>query len=172
MRYIPLLIFIVIVGFLFNGLYLNPRLLPSQLLDKPMPHFELSGLNKNDAGLSDKDFKGHFSLLNIWATWCEVCRGENIFLLKLAQQGVVIYGLNYKDDRSKARQWLKTLGNPYSAVGFDKQGKVAINFGVYGTPETFLIDSEGNIRYRHVGVLNQSDWQQHFVPIINQLKLS
>jgi len=170
LKFIPLLVFALLGAFLFKGLYLEPRKLPSNFLDKPVPDFYLPGLNSGDKGLSQADFKGQYSLLNVWATWCMACRDDHGFLMDLASKGVVIFGLDYKDDRQSANQWLQSLGNPYKAIGFDKPGRVAIDFGIYGTPETFLIDAKGIIRYRHVGVLNQQTWQESFVPVINRLK--
>lgn len=171
-RLAPLLLFLVIAVFLLIGLFHDPRKLPSALLDKPIPEFKLSGLNSAQEVLTQDSFKGHISILNVWATWCFACRDDHQFLMELASTGFPIYGLDYKDSKRAAISWLDNYGNPYQGIGFDKEGRVAINLGVYGTPETFLIDKNGIIRYRHVGILNQKAWQENFLPIIEQLNKS
>lgn len=169
MKYIPLAVFVVLACFLFKGLSLNPKELPSKLLDKPVPQFTLPSLLNESDSLTTTNFKGKISLLNVWATWCFACQDDHVFLMKLAKQGVNIIGLDYKDNRKQALNWLRSRGNPYQAIGFDKLGRVAIDLGVYGTPETFLIDEKGIIRYRHVGVLNDQTWRDLFMPRIKQL---
>lgn len=168
MKYAPLALFLFLAGFLLKSLYLNPRLLPSNLLNKPLPQFSLESLTSPEH-LSNQNVMGRVSLLNVWATWCLECRKEHEFLMELAHRGVRLYGLDYKDDRNQANAWLQALGNPYQAIGFDKHGLLAIDLGVYGAPETFLIDKEGIIRYRHVGVLDEHVWAQQFKPRIKRL---
>jgi cytochrome c biogenesis protein CcmG, thiol:disulfide interchange protein DsbE len=172
LRLTPLVLFIGISIFLFIGLGNDPKKLPSALLDKHIPEFSLNGLQKNSPVFTQNTLKGDISLLNVWATWCFACRDDHQFLMELAETGFPIYGLDYKDNKRGAIAWLDAYGNPYKAVGFDKKGKVAINLGVYGTPETFLIDKHGVIRYRHVGILNKRAWQDKFLPIIKQLTKS
>lgn len=168
-RMVPLIFFILLIYFLWKGLALNPQELPSSQVNKPLPIFALPAL-QNDKQFTSNLMQGKFSLLNVWASWCDVCAQEQIFLLQLAQQGIVIYGLNYKDNSEKAKTWLAEWGNPYKMVGLDENGKVAIDLGVYRTPETFLIDKNGIIRYRHLGVLDAEIWHDEFLPRIKQLE--
>jgi cytochrome c biogenesis protein CcmG/thiol:disulfide interchange protein DsbE len=171
-RIIPLFIFFILVVFLWRGLSLDPQKLPSAKLGSPLPSFQLTVLGRANVKLTPDVFIGHVSLLNVWASWCAACIDEQVFLLKLAQDGVLIYGLNYKDTRDEATQWLAEWGNPYQLIGEDIDGKVGIDLGVYGAPETFLLDKKGIIRYRHVGVLNKRVWQEEFMPLIHQLEFS
>ena len=147
LRYlVPLAIFIVLVAFLYRGLSLDPKKVPSPLVGKPMPEFTLPRLKGiRLQPISDTDLKGKVSILNIWATWCVSCRAEHEVLLLLAKSGKVdIYGLNYKDERAKAQQWLVQLGDPYVANAFDADGRAGIDWGVYGAPETFIMDRQGS----------------------------
>ena len=172
LRYLaPLAIFVVLVGFLFRGLSLDPKIVPSPLVGKPVPAFSLPRLKDPAATLSDADLKGKVSLLNIWATWCVSCRAEHEVLLLLAKTGKVdIYGLNYKDERAKAQQWLRQLGDPYVANAFDADGRVGIDWGVYGAPETFIIDQQGIIRHKHIGPLTVDILNQEILPLIAELQ--
>lgn len=168
---VPLAIFLVLVAFLYRGLSLDPKLVPSPLVGKPMPSFTLTRLQDPDATISDADLKGKVSLLNIWATWCVSCHAEHETLLELARTGkVAIYGLNYKDDRAAAQQWLQQLGNPYVANAFDDTGRVGIDWGVYGAPETFIIDSQGIIRHKHVGPLTVAILNEEILPLVAELQ--
>ena len=170
---VPLGIFLVLVAFLYRGLSLDPKLVPSPLVGKPMPSFTLTRLEDPNATISDTDLKGKVSLLNIWATWCVSCRAEHEALLTLAKTGKVdIYGLNYKDDRAAAQQWLKQLGNPYVSNAFDDTGRVGIDWGVYGAPETFIIDSQGIIRHKHVGPLTIDVINEEILPLVAELQTS
>lgn len=163
--FIPLVIFLLLAALLWRGLQLEPRLLPSALLGQPLPDFELPDLLEPQHTVTSQDLTGRYSVLNVWASWCHACRSEHPIFLQLAQEeGVNIYGLNYKDDPNDAKTWLYQLGNPYVAIGADQVGKVAIDLGVYGAPETFLIDPQGIIRYRHVGILTPTIWQIEFLP--------
>ena len=167
----PLLIFIVLVVFLGIGLTLNPREVPSPLIDKPMPVFSLNQLKESDKTLSSTDFLGEVSLLNVWASWCVACRDEHPVLLDLAQNGVInIYGLNYKDQREAALRWLDYFGDPYTKSAHDLNGMVGIDFGVYGVPETFIIDNKGIIRYKHIGPVYEDVLKNKLLPMIEQLK--
>ncbi len=172
LRYlVPLGIFAILVAFLFRGLSLDPKLVPSPLVGKPMPAFSLPRLDDPNATLSDADIKGQVSVLNIWATWGVSCRAEHAVLLQLAQTGqVAIYGLNYKDNRADARRWLQQLGNPYIANAFDEDGRVGIDWGVYGAPETFVIDRQGIIRHKHIGPLTTEVLRKQLLPLIAELK--
>ena len=171
-RLIPFVMFVGLAVFFWRGLSLDPQNLPSAHLGKPLPEFRLVSLVDPSSQLTASSLKGHITLLNVWASWCEACTDEQAFLMNLAKQGVLIYGLNYKDNPLNAKEWLETWGNPYQLVGEDIHGRVAIDLGVYGAPETFLIDKAGIILYRHVGVLNSSVWQQEFLPRIKQLEQS
>lgn len=172
LRYlVPLGIFAVLVAFLFRGLSLDPKLVPSPLVGKPMPAFTLTRLDDPGATISDSDLKGQVSVLNIWATWCVSCRAEHDVLLQLARTGAVaIYGLNYKDNRADAQRWLRQLGNPYVANAFDEDGRVGIDWGVYGAPETFVIDPQGIIRHKHIGPLTSEVLETQLLPLIAELK--
>ena len=166
----PLLIFIVLVVFLGIGLTLNPREIPSPLIDKAMPIFSLPQLKDPDKTLSSNDFLSKVSLLNVWASWCVACRSEHPVLLDLSRTGVVnIYGLNYKDKREDALRWLDYYGDPYTKNVHDLNGKLGIDFGVYGVPETFIIDHKGIIRYKHIGPITEDILENKILPIIKQL---
>ncbi|MBT8137765.1 MAG: DsbE family thiol:disulfide interchange protein [Gammaproteobacteria bacterium] len=166
---VPATLFAILVVFFWTGLKLNPTEIPSPLIGKPAPQFDLPGLRDPDVRLTTEQLQGGVSLLNVWATWCAGCRQEHDFLLQLAQSGVPIYGLNYKDDRDQAIAWLEQLGDPYLASGFDGEGTVAIDWGVYGAPETFLIDAGGVVRYKHIGPLDNEVWRTKLLPRIRLL---
>jgi cytochrome c biogenesis protein CcmG, thiol:disulfide interchange protein DsbE len=172
LRYLaPLAIFALLVAFLYRGLSLDPKLVPSPLVGKPIPTFTLTRLDNPAATISDADFKGKVTLLNVWATWCVSCRREHETLVQLAKTGQVeIYGLNYKDNREDANQWLNRLGNPYVANAFDSDGRVGIDWGVYGAPETFIIDREGIIRHKHIGPLTIEIINDEILPLVDKLK--
>ena len=172
LRYlVPLAIFIVLVAFLYRGLSLDPKRVPSPLVGKPMPEFSLPRLKDPTATLSNNDLMGKVSILNIWATWCVSCRAEHEVLLLLAKTGKVdIYGLNYKDERDKAQQWLAQLGDPYIANAFDADGRVGIDWGVYGAPETFIMDRQGIIRHKHIGPLTVDSLNNEILPLIAELQ--
>jgi len=155
-RFAPLIFFIVLAVLLGFGLTLNPRLVPSPLIDKPVPKFTLPLLNQAGS-FSDKDLKGHITLVNVWASWCFVCRQEHEEVKRLSRQGIRIIGFNYKDKAEDAKQWLNVLGNPYQKIVADTSGKVAIDWGVYGAPETFLVDRQGFIRHKVIGSLADPD---------------
>jgi len=155
-RLMPLIIFVALVVVLAIGLTLNPRLVPSPLIDKPAPSFELP-LLLQQGSFSDKDFIGHVTLLNVWASWCFACRQEHEVVKQLSRDGVRIIGINYKDEVKNAKAWLARLGNPYQAVAVDGDGRIAIDWGVYGAPETFLIDKKGIIRHKVIGPLSDPD---------------
>lgn len=169
---VPLGIFLVLAAFLGIGLGLNPREVPSPLINKPAPAFEAPTVA--DAGrqltLADMTRDGPV-LFNVWASWCVSCRHEHPLLVELARQGVIpIYGLNYKDERGAAKDWLRKLGNPYTASAYDEDGRVGIDWGVYGVPETFLVDARGVIRYKHTGPLTVESWQNELLPRVRQLQ--
>jgi len=171
LRYlVPLLLFVLLAALLYRGLSLDPKLVPSPLIDKAMPAFTLPRLQDAAATLSDSDLRGKVSILNVWATWCVSCRAEHATLLELARTGKVnIYGLNYKDNRADARRWLAQLGNPYIANAFDEDGRVGINWGVYGAPETFIMDKQGIVRHKHVGPLTREIIATEILPLVARL---
>lgn len=172
LRYsIPLVIFAVIAAFLFKGLGMNPREIPSPLIGKRIPEFSLPSLEQADTMISDKDLLGNVYLLNVWATWCISCRAEHPTLIELARTGKVDFvGLIWKDERSKADVWLKQLGNPYLVNIFDEKGRTAIDLGVYGAPETFLVDSKGIIRFKYAGPITTDLFNGTILPLVEQLK--
>lgn len=149
-RFIPLIIFSALVILLAIGLTLNPRLVPSPLIGKPAPEFELPVLGE-DRVFTDKDLKGRITLLNVWASWCYACRIEHETITQLSRSGLRVIGLNYKDKTQDAKDWLRQFGNPYQVVIEDATGRISIDWGVYGAPETFLIDHDGIIRHKVVG---------------------
>ncbi|TXG80373.1 MAG: DsbE family thiol:disulfide interchange protein [Thermomicrobiales bacterium] len=167
---IPLGIFIVLVGFLAVGLNLNPREVPSPLIDKPAPAFSVPQLHQADKTISRDDLKGKVWLLNVWASWCVSCRQEHPLLVDLAKSGAVpIYGLNYKDQREAGLKWLAEHGNPYVISAYDQDGRVGIDYGVYGVPETFLIDKNGVIRYKHIGPVTPDALKDIILPKVREL---
>jgi len=167
----PLLLFIVIALFLWKGLDLNPHRIPSPLIGKAFPSFHAESLQNPDKKITQDDFKGKVTLLNVFATWCYSCRAEHAVLMDVHRQNdqINFIGLDYKDERTDALQWLKQLGNPYANIIFDPHGKLALDLGVYGTPETYVIDEKGIIRYKHIGPLSPDDWQEKVLPVIQRL---
>lgn len=170
LRSVPIVLFFALCLFLWRGLSLNPHHLPSERIGKPIAWFTLKQLPDEGGFFTPKDFHAKVVLLNIWASWCEACIAEQSFLLDLAEQGVAIYGINYKDKAESALQWLQTWGNPYQRTGQDSDGKLAIDLGVYGAPETFVLDKKGVIRYRHVGIITAKDWQLVIKPLVQELE--
>ena len=165
-RFIPLAIFISIAGLFLASLFMgDPQKLPSVLEGKPVPAFDLPDLLNADARVRDDDLKtGNIILLNVWASWCGPCRDEHPFLMNLQEQGVNIVGLNYKDGEAAAKRFLVRLGNPYGKVGVDDNGRTAIDFGVYGVPETYIINGNGEIIFRHTGPLDENVIANEFMP--------
>lgn len=172
MRYlIPIGLFGVLVAFFFIGLRLDPSEVPSPLIGKPAPVFDLPELKDLSQRVSNADLSGRPTLLNVWATWCGGCRQEHEMLLQLAEQGgVPIYGLNYRDERTGALRWLEQLGDPYVAVAYDPDGSGSLDWGVYGAPETFLIDPDGVVVYKHLGPMTPSAWREEFMPRMQQMQ--
>jgi cytochrome c biogenesis protein CcmG/thiol:disulfide interchange protein DsbE len=144
-------------------------MIPSPLLGKPAPAFDLEDLRDPARRLTLDDLRGRVSLLNVWATWCVACHAEHPFLMELARAGVPIFGVNYKDDRGKAIEWLRRLGDPYAANIFDPEGELALDLGVYGAPETFVLDAQGIIAFKHIGPLTAEVWQDTLEPLLREL---
>ncbi|MGZ8137215.1 MAG: DsbE family thiol:disulfide interchange protein [Methylococcaceae bacterium] len=168
---IPLLLFIILAVFLAIGLNLKPSEIPSPFIGKPAPLFSAPKLEMPEEKLSPADLKGKVWLFNVWASWCVSCRAEHPILNQLAQQqAVLIIGLNYKDQPEAAKNWLNTLGNPYNVSIMDQDGRIGIDWGVYGVPETFIIDKKGVIRYKHTGPVTAKSVQATFLPLIAQLQ--
>ena len=172
MRYaLPLGIFFALVALLAVGLNLNPREVPSPLIDKPAPMFELPDLRSPDRTFSPKELTGKVWMLNVWASWCTACREEHPVLMEFAKAGAApLYGLNYKDQREDGLTWLARFGDPYQLSAFDAQGKVGIDYGVYGVPETYIIDKRGIIRYKRIGPVTPELIQQKILPLIKELE--
>jgi cytochrome c biogenesis protein CcmG/thiol:disulfide interchange protein DsbE len=168
-RFMPLIIFAALVVVMAIGLTLNPRLVPSPLIGKPAPAFELP-LLLGEGGFSDKDFIGHVTLLNVWASWCFACRQEHEVVKQLSRNGVRVIGLNYKDESADAKKWLARLGNPYQKIAVDLDGRIAIDWGVYGAPETFLIDKKGIIRHKVIGPLSDKEKYDELMAVMNTLE--
>jgi cytochrome c biogenesis protein CcmG/thiol:disulfide interchange protein DsbE len=166
---IPIVVFAAVGIGLAVGLTRDPGTLPSALLDRPVPQFELPGLDGAE-GFSDEDLQGRVALVNVFASWCVPCRIEHPVLMRLAAEGVPIFGINYKDPPDKAQAWLAELGDPFAMIGADRNGRVGIEWGVYGVPETFVIDAQGRIRHRHVGPIQARDLEQTLRPILAELQ--
>jgi cytochrome c biogenesis protein CcmG/thiol:disulfide interchange protein DsbE len=167
---IPLVLFIVLVGFLAIGLRHDPHEVPSPLIDKPAPAFHLAQLRDPSRSFSAEEMRGKVWLLNVWASWCVTCRDEHPLLLEYARSKTVpIYGLNYKDKREDALSWLGDLGDPYVLSVSDLDGRVGIDYGVYGAPETYLIDRNGVIRFKQVGPVTPDIWQKTIMPLVAEL---
>jgi len=168
---IPLGIFLVMVVFLGIGLTMDPRLVPSPLIGKQIPEFSLPPVQGRELGLKTADLQGEVSMVNVFASWCTACRQEHPLLLSLSRQDVVpIHGLNYKDQPDDAAAWLDELGDPYTRTGADRKGMVGIDWGVYGVPETFVVDKQGKIAYKHIGPIQDKDWQETLLPLIVKLQ--
>jgi len=165
--FLPLFAFLALGGLLWRGLALDPAALPSALVGRPLPEFELPKLGAA-APVSRADVVGETALLNVWATWCYSCRVEHPFLLQLADRGIPILGLNYKDESVPAQQWLAQLGDPYRLVIEDREGRLGLDLGVYGAPETYVIGADGTVLYRHVGVLDEAVWADRLAPFFNE----
>ena len=173
-RYLlPLLVFVLLAGFLAVGLKRDPREVPSPLIDKPAPAFSLPQLDAPDQQVSPKDLLGQVWLLNVWASWCVACRQEHPLPVEVSKAGQVkLYGLNYKDKREDALGWLQQFGNPYLKSMSDTEGLVGIDYGVYGVPETFVIDKQGVIRYKQIGPVTPEALRDTLLPLVAKLEKS
>ncbi|NKB77585.1 MAG: DsbE family thiol:disulfide interchange protein [Gammaproteobacteria bacterium] len=168
---LPLGIFVTMVALLAVGLTLNPREIPSPFIGKPAPEFLLPALDENASQISNETFKGKVWVLNVWASWCVACRQEHPLLMDVANRKLVtIVGLNYKDKRSDALEWLQRHGDPYRHIPFDEAGNVAIDYGVYGVPETFVIDKAGIVRLKHIGPVTLEDLKNTILPLVSELE--
>ena len=169
---LPLVLFLVLAGYFAVGLTRDPGAIPSALIDQPVPEFTLPPIEGvANPGLAGTDLRGKVQLVNVWASWCIPCKVEHPVLMRLAEeQGLPIQGINYKDDPADASAYLRGNGNPYERQGADRDGRVGIEWGVYGVPETYVIDGEGRIRYRHVGPIMPRDADEIILPIIEELR--
>ncbi len=168
---LPLGVFVILVVFLAIGLNLKPREVPSPLIDKPAPAFSLARLDDPSTSVTLEDLHGQVWILNVWASWCVACLDEHPHLVEFARRDLVpLYGLNYKDQPEAARAWLGKHGNPYDVSMVDGDGRVGIDFGVYGVPETFVIDRQGVIRYKHIGPVTPDVLQNTIVPLVQRLQ--
>ena len=166
---LPLLVLMALGVLFFRGLSLDDSV-PSALISKPFPAFSLPALEEPDTVLTEDILKGQISLVNVWGTWCPTCYAEHPYLVDLSKRGVVIFGMNYKDEDAKALNWLAELGSPYRINFVDADGRLGIDLGVRGAPETFLVDQHGVIRYKHEGDINERVWKDVFEPLLAELK--
>lgn len=170
-RFLPLILFGGLAALLFVGLYMNPALVTSPLINKAVPAFTLPTLHEPAKTFTSEQMKGQVWLLNVWASWCVSCRQEHPVLMEYSKRKEVpLYGLNYKDERSDGIRWLQQFGDPYAASAYDLEGRVGIDFGVYGVPETFVIDKGGVIRHKVIGPVSHRSLQSCVVPLVNVLK--
>lgn len=169
--YIPVAVFVVLAVFMWRGLYLDSRTLPSVLIDRPLPDFQLRSLESGDQLLTTADLPDEPFILNIWGSYCLPCLQENPIFMSAKEQGIIpIIGLNYKDRDEAARNWLDINGNPFDLNIIDDTGRYGIDLGVYGAPETFLVDANGVIRFKHIGVINYRIWEDEIMPAIAALR--
>lgn len=167
----PLIVLLILLPLFYVGLSLDPSAMPSALVGNTVPDFELSTVADEDRSVTPEQLHGEAALLNVWATWCFACKAEHPYLVQLAQQeGVKIIGINYRDERAPAQKWLKDLHNPYEYSLFDNEGRLGLDLGVTGAPETYVIDREGIVRYRHIGVVNERVWQDTLKPLYLSLQ--
>ncbi|AHL76160.1 thiol:disulfide interchange protein [Stutzerimonas stutzeri] len=166
---LPLAIFLLVAVFLYRGLFLDPTELPSALIGKPLPSFSLPSVEDPQRLVSAENLKGKPALVNVWATWCVACKVEHPVLNKLAKQGVNIYGVNYKDDNAAAQKWLRDFHDPYQLNIRDEQGSLGLDLGVYGAPETFIVDKQGVIRHKYVGVIDERVWREQLAALYQEL---
>lgn len=168
---LPLVLFLIAVGFLFKGLFLDPREVPSPLVGKPAPRFQAPVLGEAGKTFNSDDLKGQVWLLNVWASWCAACREEHPVLMAMEKTGqIATYGLDYKDTDAEAHAVLKEHGNPYKVVATDADGKIGIDYGVYGVPETYVIDKAGVIRYKQIGPITEEILLTKIVPLLKELQ--
>ncbi|MDH3319340.1 MAG: DsbE family thiol:disulfide interchange protein [Betaproteobacteria bacterium] len=167
----PLAIFVVLAIFLGIGLTLDPRLLPSPLIGKPVPQFRLAPVQGRTLGLATEDLRGEVAVVNVFASWCTACRDEHPLWMELAGKRVLpIHGLNYKDQPADAARWLDELGDPYTRTGADRDGRVGIDWGVYGVPETFVVDKRGVIRDKIIGAITRKTVDERLLPLVRRLR--
>lgn len=168
--WLPIIIFLAVIVILWRGLFLHPTEVPSPMINKATPQFRLPTLSREHPWFTQTDFKNHITILHVWATWCDACQEEQEFLLTLVHdKRINLVGYVYKDKPSAAHDWLTLNNNPYQSVIIDQTGDSAIDWGIYGTPETFIIDQHGIIRYKQIGIITEEIWQQQLSPLIDTL---
>ncbi|MCA8967275.1 MAG: DsbE family thiol:disulfide interchange protein [Planctomycetes bacterium] len=168
---LPVVVFAGLAALLYGGLFRDPRLVPSPLVGKPVPNFDLPAVQGRDLAFASRDLEGDVSLVNVFASWCVACRDEHPLLVQLERSGAVpVHGLNYKDKPADAARWLDTFGDPYTRTGADISGKVGIEWGVYGVPETFVIGRDGRIAYKHIGPITERDLRETILPLVEKLR--
>ncbi|MEM8770666.1 MAG: DsbE family thiol:disulfide interchange protein [Pseudomonadota bacterium] len=170
--FLPLIVFVFIASYFALGLRNDPSRIPSVLIDKPLPDFELPAIEGRNGGLADDDVIGRVALVNVFASWCIPCAIEHPVLMRIAEEedNLLIAGINWKEKPGDGGAWLERLGDPYDFIGDDADGRVAIDFGVTGAPETFVVDHKGRIRYKHVGPITEQFWKEDIKPIVDQLQ--
>lgn len=167
---LPLLVFAVIAAVFVLGLNRNPSLIPSVLIDKPLPSFNLPAVRSGDSGLASGDFHGQPMLLNMFASWCVSCRIEHPLLLDLRSRGVPIAGIDWEDKAVEGAKYLKENGDPYARIGLDGSGRTGIDLGITGVPETFVVDKHGRVRYKQIGPIETADWENTIKPLMEKLR--
>jgi cytochrome c biogenesis protein CcmG/thiol:disulfide interchange protein DsbE len=168
--FIPLVVLVALVFFLGAGLKLDPKEVPSPLIGKPSPVFDLTRLDNAAVRIRRDDMLGKVWMLNVWASWCVACRDEHPLLLEFSRKKLLpIYGLNYKDERLAGLKWLRNFGDPYDASLFDQEGRTGIDFGVYGVPETFIMDRDGIVRFKHIGPITPDVIRTQIEPLVRKL---
>ena len=168
---LPFVIFMIVAIFLFVGLGLNPHEVPSPLVGKPAPAFSLPQLHEPDKQFSLQDMKGKVWLFNVWASWCTACEYEHPLFMELSRRNLVpLYGMDYKDKREDGEAWLRKHGNPYTLVVSDAEGRVGIDYGVYGVPETYVIDKQGVIQHKHIGAVTPKILDETILPLVKELQ--
>ncbi|MBK1726265.1 DsbE family thiol:disulfide interchange protein [Halorhodospira neutriphila] len=167
---LPLTLVLVLLGLFYVGLGTDTEELPSPLVGEPAPAFELPSLQEPQTTLTEADFTGEVALVNVWASWCRPCRQELPYLQEIAKRDVPVYGFNYRDSRQNARRFLEAFGNPYDKIAFDPEAEAGMDWGVYATPETYVLDAQGIIRHKHIGPINAKVLQEDLLPLIEKLK--
>ena len=172
MRFIlPFVVFIIVAAFMYVGLGLNPREVPSPLVGRAAPAFTLPQLHEPSKQFSPQDMKGKVWLFNVWASWCTACESEHPVFMQLSRQNLVpIYGMDYKDKREDGEAWLRKHGNPYALVVSDAEGRIGIDYGVYGVPETYVIDKQGVIQHKHIGAVTPKILEEKILPLVKELQ--
>ncbi len=167
---LPVLVFAGVIGAFVDGLQRDPSQIPSVLIDRPLPQFDLPGVNRGAPGFATQEFKGEPKLLNVFASWCGACRQEHPFLMGLKDQGVLIYGLDWKDKPADGAAWLVEFGDPYTKTANDENGRTGIDLGVTGAPETFVVDRRGRVRYKQIGPISPEVWADTIKPLMDKLR--
>jgi cytochrome c biogenesis protein CcmG/thiol:disulfide interchange protein DsbE len=172
MKFVPLVIFIVLSWFLYDGLGRDTKTLPTPLIGKTFPDLLVEDFNTSEKYTTQSQLKNHVTLVNVWASWCVTCQAEHRMLMEISKSNIVpIIGINYKDTRRAGQVFLNRLGNPYQSIIFDEKGKLGLELGVYATPETFVVDAQGIIRFKRIGQLTPDIWKTQILPLIQQLRL-